>query len=189
MKELWLQLFDDARFENGKSNGTRAEELMNLSIKAAEDISPNTRSYSSAQSGFALWHFTNERYAVAEPFQKRYIESEITLGIYPRELGNLYMFLAEIQLHQDDPGSALLTIDQAIEIYPADDFGELAAAYDKKSDLLSRRGRCEEAAEYKSLANEYERRQKDIELARRDTKENDWSFFRPKSKVDLEGQP
>ncbi len=157
MTDSWRELFDEARTENGKNNTARAEELVALAIQAAEHISPNTRSYSSAQCGFALWHHFHERYAEAEVFQQLYIDAEKRLGIGDRELGNLMMWLAEMQHKQGKLADTKTTIENAIVIYPDGCLPELSGAQQELSDVLKEIGDITLATQCRKTAIDLQR--------------------------------
>ena len=134
MGEHWEKLFDDAHRENGRGNVARADALVLLAIKEAEDLPADSPSFSSAQCSFALWQYGQERFAEAEIFQKKHIEAEKRCGIGERELANLTLWLAEMQMKQGKLDEAKSTIECAIERFPAGYLPELSGAYE---DLAS----------------------------------------------------
>jgi tetratricopeptide (TPR) repeat protein len=138
MDDYWQVLFDEARRENGNNNHERAEELVALAIQESELISPNTRSYSSSQCCFAMWHYIHNRFAEAEVFQQRYIDTEKQLGLGSRELGNLMMWLAEMQRKQRKLDECRQTIESAIGLFP--DPPDLAGAYNELASVLEEIG-------------------------------------------------
>jgi tetratricopeptide (TPR) repeat protein len=140
MAENWRELFDEGRRENGLENVERAEELFTLAIQAAENLPPDEESYSSAQGTFALLRHHQGRFAEAEAFQKRYIDAERRLGIGDRELGNLLMWLAEMQGKQNSFIVARATIEVAIKVYPAASLPELSQAYADLASVLAQLG-------------------------------------------------
>ena len=140
MAERWEELFDQARAENGKGNAARAEELVALTVREADGLSHDTHSYSSAQCGFALWRYVQERFAEAEVFQQRYIEAERRLGVGGRELANMTMWLADMQRKQAKLNDARQTIEKAIRLYPGGYLTELSQAYDDLASVLSELG-------------------------------------------------
>src|SRR5207253_903761 len=101
---------------------------------------PNTHSYSSAQCSFALWRFVQDRFAEAEVFQKRYIDTEKRLGIGERELANIMIWLAEMQQKQGKLNDAKQTIENAIDLYPQGYLPELSGAYHDLSSVLEEIG-------------------------------------------------
>ena len=140
MTDRWQELFDEARRENGNNNPERAEELVALAIQEAEHISPDTCSYSSAQCSFALWRYVQDRFAEAEVFHQRYIDTEKRLGIGERELANMMMWLAEMQQKQGKLNDAKQTIEYAIDLYPQGYLPELSGAYNDLASVLEEIG-------------------------------------------------
>jgi tetratricopeptide (TPR) repeat protein len=138
--ENWRELFDEGRRENGLGDVQRAEELFTLAIQAAENLPPDLESYSSAQGTFALLRHHQGRFAEAEAFQKRYIDAERRLGIGAREMGNLLMWLAEMQWKQSNFVVARATIEEAIKAYPATSLPELSQAHADLASVLAQLG-------------------------------------------------
>ena len=154
MSERWRELFDQARIENGQKNVARAEELIAQAMEEAERLSPNTRSYASAQLSFALWEHHHERFAAAEAFQRRYIDSEKRLGISARELGNQLMWLAEMEFRQGRLEASTKTIEEAIETFPESCLSERAGAYRELFTAMIELGHTQLAEKYRKMSDD-----------------------------------
>jgi hypothetical protein len=115
MCDRWRQLFDSARHENGLGNFERADALVADAIREADQLRQDSPSYSSAQGSFALWRYSQNRFAEAERFQRRHIEAERRIGIGPRELASFTLWLAEMQHKQGHYHAARDTMILALE--------------------------------------------------------------------------
>jgi hypothetical protein len=169
MIDRWQKLFDEARRENGLNNAGRADELVALAIQEAECLSPGTPNYSSAQGSFAIWRYVQDRFAEAEVFQKRYIESEKRVGIGERELANLTRWLAEMQQKQGKLDDAKQTIENAIGTYPDGCLPELSGAYNDLASVLEEMGDSGTASAAKRKAAELQKEWDEIVESRKPT--------------------
>jgi tetratricopeptide (TPR) repeat protein len=154
----WQNLFDEARRENSLANLERAEALVSLAIEEAGKLPPDSTSYSSAQCSFALWRYCQDRFAEAEGFQIRYIDAERCIGIGDRELANLMMWLAEMQLKQGKLNIAQETIEKAIAVFPPDYLPELSGAYEVLASVFEGLGDSISASVAKTKSVELRRK-------------------------------
>ena len=144
--EPWRKLFDEARSQNDLGNRQRAEELFQLSIQEADKLSPDSRSFSSAQMCFALWYWAFNDFAKAEFFELRAIKAESRF-VRGRELGNMMLCLADMQKSQGKLADAIETTEQAITLFPDRYELERSDAYRVLSQLLAEFGEPRAAEE------------------------------------------